>query len=207
MSKGFLLVLMGFGLITVGLHSRRSAEAVVVPRIQPPATAAKDAKATPTVFACAVEGKWKSNLYDAQQDALKEAQAEVMAYLRSQEPPVYWEPPLSYISRLARTPWKEESKEIRDADGISAGWVYQVRLQVEVTPSDRAYLLDKGREVRMVNRMLGAGKVLAALVLVFAAFAGFLRLDEQTKGFYTGWLKVAAVGLVAAAVVGLYLWA
>ena len=39
------------------------------------------------------------------------------------------------------------------------------------------------------------------------AVAGFLRLDELTQGYYTGWLRLAAAGLAGAVVVGLLLWA
>jgi hypothetical protein len=34
---------------------------------------------------------------------------------------------------------------------------------------------------------------------------GYFRLEEATKGYYTAWLRLAAVGLVAAAVAGLLL--
>jgi hypothetical protein len=40
--------------------------------------------------------------------------------------------------------------------------------------------------------------VLAVLVLILAAVAGYIRADEWTRGYYTGRLRVLAVGAVAA---------
>jgi hypothetical protein len=209
-SKAFLAMLVALGLMTLGLHqSRKTARAVAV-REPAPAAAVKESGTPPApVFSKAVEGDWKGNLYDAQQDALRAAQAEVIAYLRNQRPPIDWEPPLDYIeTHLAPRPWTEKTQDVKDANGVVAGQAYQVGLEVKISPEKRAYMAAQGRELRMQQRMLALGKGLAVLVVVLAAFAGFLRLDEKTKGFYTGWLKFAAVGVVvgvAAAV--LFFWA
>lgn len=149
-----------------------------------------------------VESRWMSTRADALQDALREAQAEIVAYLRNQQPPVDWTPPVDYIQlRLVKQPWQEEPKEF---DGL--GTMYRVRLRAEIGPVERSEMLERGRATRSEQRMLLLGKMLLGLVAVLGAVAGFLRLDERTKGFYTGWLKLAAVGFAGAVVVGLLLW-
>jgi hypothetical protein len=149
-----------------------------------------------------VEGAWMNNKADAVEDALLQAQTKVTAYLRNQNPPVEWTPSLPYIqSHLVKTqPWQEDTK---DFDQI--GRMYRVRLDVEVTPLELSKMVNSGREFRIQQRMFLLAKVLAGLVVLLAAVSGYLRLDEYTKGYYTGWLRLAAVGLVAAAGAGLVL--
>jgi hypothetical protein len=149
-----------------------------------------------------VEGTWEKNKTDAIEEALVKAQEKVTAYLRGQNPPVEWTPSLPYIqTHLVKTqPWKEETK---DFDQI--GRMYRVQLEVEVTPSDLTKMVHWGREFRVHQRMFILAKVLAGLVVLLAAVSGYLRLDEYTKGYYTGWLRLAAVALVGAAGAGLVL--
>lgn len=149
-----------------------------------------------------VEGAWMNNKADAVEDALLQAQLKVVGYLRGQNPPVEWTPSLSYIqTHLVKTqPWKEESK---DFDQI--GRMYRVQLDVEVTQSELTTMVQVGREFRIQQRMFLLAKVLAGLVVLLTAVSGYLRLDEYTKGYYTSWLRLAAVGFVAAAGAGLVL--
>lgn len=149
-----------------------------------------------------VEGAWMSNKADAVEDALVQAQLKVAGYLRAQNPPVEWTPSLSYIqTHLVKTqPWKEETK---DFDQI--GRMYRVQLEVEVTQPELTKMVQLGREFRIQQRMFLLAKVLVGLVVLLTAVSGYLRLDEYTKGYYTGWLRLAALGFVAAAGAGLVL--
>lgn len=204
MSKAFLLTLMGISLVAFGLQARKPAGAVVILREQPPGTAVKTATSNQPLFTATVTGKYMISQVEAQQDALKAAKLEVQSYLQAQSPPINWEPPLDYVqNRLIKNSWQKEEKDF-EINGETLPFC-RYRLQVEVNAEDQAYIQAKAREARMEKRMASLGKVLAGLVLAFAAFAGFLRLDEKTKGFYTGWLKLGAIAL-AAAVAGLFLW-
>jgi len=75
--------------------------------------------------------------------------------------------------------WKQIQKEIRQVED-------QDRLQV------------------MRSRMVFLVKFLAGLVALFGTICGYLRLDEWSKGYYTKWLRLAAVGCVG--VVTVFLW-
>src|SRR5436305_1561951 len=46
---------------------------------------------------------------------------------------------------------------------------------------------------------------LAAALVLLAVVGGYLRLEEMTRGFYTGLLRVAAVALLVLAGVGLWM--
>ena len=56
----------------------------------------------------------------------------------------------------------------------------------------------------MGQRLGWLARVVAGLVALLAAVAGYIRLEEWSKGYYTGWLKLAAAVAVA---VGLFLLA
>ena len=47
------------------------------------------------------------------------------------------------------------------------------------------------------------GKIMAGLVLLLATISTYVRLDDYSKGYYSGWLRFASI--VAAAGVGLLL--
>ncbi|HEV2947124.1 MAG TPA: hypothetical protein VGX70_07095 [Gemmataceae bacterium] len=63
---------------------------------------------------------------------------------------------------------------------------------------------DQGRLQVMRSRMVFLVKFLAGLVALFGTICGYLRLDEWSKGYYTKWLRLAAVGCVGAVTV--FLW-
>jgi hypothetical protein len=63
---------------------------------------------------------------------------------------------------------------------------------------------DQDRVQVMRSRMVFLVKFLAGLVALFGTICGYLRLDEWSKGYYTKWLRLAAVGCVGAVTV--FLW-
>jgi hypothetical protein len=48
------------------------------------------------------------------------------------------------------------------------------------------------------------GKILVGLVALLAVVTGYIRLDDWTKGYYTGWLRLAAWGILAVVGTGLF---
>jgi hypothetical protein len=143
-----------------------------------------------------VEG-WGQTLDDADEIAQKKALQEIVAFLANQSPPVRWQPDLAWIKDqkqplLTHKEIKERTLEINQqhADGVS--------YDVQLTPQAFRKILEKDRQLTMQERQLLLGKILAGLVAVFTAFAGYHRLEEATKGYYTNWLRLGAVGLVAA---------
>jgi hypothetical protein len=68
--------------------------------------------------------------------------------------------------------WKQIQKEIRLAED---------RKRLKVTKSRMVFLV----------------KLLAGIVALLVTAFGYIRLDEWSKGYYTKWLRLAAVGCVA----------
>jgi hypothetical protein len=138
---------------------------------------------------------------DAFQDALEEAQARVYAYLRQQQPPVEWMPSREYVREHLV---KEQRPEPPKNFGAPVGILRQVLLSVEVTPADYHVITRIDREYRMGQRLGWLARIVAGLVALLAAVAGYIRLEEWSKGYYTAWLRVGAVLFLGA--VGAGLW-
>lgn len=138
---------------------------------------------------------------DAEQEALEKAQAEVIALLRQQSPPIEWVPPIDYVKKkLVRGITNEGTKDLPPP----VGRVYQVSVRVGLDSETRSEILKLDRHARTSQRMLFLVEILGGIVVVCTAIAGYIRLDELSKGYYTGLLRLAAVGLVAVVVAGLW---
>ena len=77
-------------------------------------------------------------------------------------------------------------------------------LRIGISSKDWQSLLREDRQVRSESRMLLLTKFLVGIVALLGAVAGYLRLEEMTKGYYTAWLRLAAIGFVSA--VGAGIW-
>jgi hypothetical protein len=110
---------------------------------------------------------------------------------------------------------RDFGKEEKPGDERLMGPMVRVWLRValsqedlkDMETQDRKYRVQQQEEVRVDNvldRLALAAKVLGTLVALLTVLTGYIRLDEFTKGFYTGWLRLAAVGLLAAVGVGLW---
>jgi len=142
-----------------------------------------------------VTGDYQTSLEDARHMAFTLAQTTIYHHLRTQEPPVQWVPPLSYVYKwLVKLP-RTETTDF----GGSVGVMYRVTLEVQLTPEAWKEIAQREREARAEGRMLWLAKLLAAVVVLLAAVTGYLRLDDLTKGYLTHWLRAAAVfvGVVA----------
>lgn len=165
-----------------------------------------------------VRGQWQTSYQDAWQDALTRAQVELVEYLRTNGPPVEWTPTLNFIQERLVKDKREETKEDNGVKihRITLDLELSSRARLEITQRDREFraeqkqlALAKAREERdqrVLQRQVWAAKGLAALVVILGAVAGYVRLDEWSKGYYTSWLRLAALGFVGAAGVGLLLF-
>jgi len=128
---------------------------------------------------------------DAEQSALEEARRKVAAYLRQREPSLRWLPSIADLRR-----WNM-IKSVRPLDEKAEWPRCGVAVTVEVSDKDFQEILRR-------DRHLLAAKLLAALVVLLAVAAGYFRLEEMTRGYYTGTLRLLA--LVGVALVGVGLW-
>jgi hypothetical protein len=158
-----------------------------------PARVAKDSSWT-------FEG-WGQTREDAEDNALKRAQEGIFEYLAKRGQPLERVPSRDYIKKnLVKQLEPEPARDF----GVGVGELQGVRLRIETTAKDWQYLLREDRRVRSESRMLVLAKLLTGLVAFLGAVGGYLRLEEMTKGYYTAWLRLAAIGFVTA--VGMGIW-
>jgi len=75
--------------------------------------------------------------------------------------------------------------------------VFRIVYQVELTPQGWAELGREQRADRAGERMEVAARGLGLLTVLLGAVAGYIRMDEWTKGYYSGRLMLAAAAVVA----------
>ncbi|HEV3115762.1 MAG TPA: hypothetical protein VGY58_01835 [Gemmataceae bacterium] len=140
---------------------------------------------------------------DAMQDGLRRARETVVSYLADQGVYLNWDLPASYIEKhMVKNVKPAEDKDVGVA-GIEP--VKQMDLYVELSPRDYQYFMKRESELRGQERMTMLGKVLAGVIAFLAVVAGYFRLEEATKGYYTAWLRIGVLTLVAAIGAGLWL--
>jgi hypothetical protein len=86
------------------------------------------------------------------------------------------------------------------------GPMYRAHLLLELSPAKRDVLLGEWRQVKLQQRVGQLGAGLGFVLVCLAALLGYLRLDEATRGYYTGWLRAGLVALVAGSAAVLYTW-
>jgi hypothetical protein len=137
---------------------------------------------------------------DARTMALERAHQKVLLYLQQHHPRVEWIPDQDYIHQhLVK---ERPNKPPTDLDGLK---VEHRELDVAITPDDWRDILQHDSQYRMDQRLLWVGAGLAGLVVLFGAIAGYIRLDEWSKGYYTWWLRFGALGFLGVAGAGLML--
>jgi hypothetical protein len=167
------------------------------------------------------------------ESALEKARDQVIKFLHEQKMSREWKPsPVFVRDRLLvdlreeeivhedktslkeflirdRTRYVEETRTVGDDDEkkeTRRAWVRVAlnpenwkQIQKEIQKAE-----DYKRVTVMRSRMFFLVKFLAGIVALLGTVCGYLRLDEWSKGYYTKWLRLAAVGCVGAVTV--FLW-
>ncbi len=157
--------------------------------------------------AWSISGRWRTTREEAYQSALQMAGDQLSDYLHGQNPPTAW--PVSADNETFRELVRKLVKNDQDhIDNFKeAGDMHQVSLELRLTPAARAEIYQQDRAFRAMDRMTWLARLLAAIVAVLAVTAGYLRMEDLTKGYYTGWLRLAAASAIAGAAVVLLLFA
>jgi hypothetical protein len=143
-----------------------------------------------------IEGELRLSEQEARRSAETKVRDKLVEFFREEGLQLRQPPALARLRPLLETHGKFSPPEPRpQADPIPC-MMYQVTAQVRVTDEIRKFMERQDREQQAQERMFALAKVLAGLVVFFIALAGYFRLDEWTKGYYTTWLRVAAVGFV-----------
>jgi hypothetical protein len=178
---------------------KRSAKAVPATNPTPPKRIVEKSPVEP-------EESWMivgrgETIDDAKDDACAKARDELLVFLRNQKPPIEWTPSRDFVRKHLARKWDTESSMHLD----DVGEIVQVRLDLEITPADKHMFGEKDRHHRVETRMTWLGKAFAGFVVLLTAIAGYVRLDEWSKGYFTGALRFAAVAVLVASAAGMWL--
>jgi hypothetical protein len=137
----------------------------------------------------------------AREVALVKAQARVEEELRQLSGPAGWrltpaqlDP--EHLTRLG---------VVREVGHNEEGERIKVSMRVELTPQYLSEVRQAARQEVVLGRLLLLARGLAGLVILLVVVAGYLRLEEATRGYYTGLLRLTAAAVVLLAGVGLWL--
>jgi hypothetical protein len=138
---------------------------------------------------------------DAEQDALEQARAWVIALLKERRPGLLWEPTTAYLRE-----WHLVREVTYNPAYASQriGPLHQITLRVELGDDSLREML---RQDRLYQRHLVSAKVLAGLMGLLVILAVYFRLEEITRGYYTGTLRAGlSAGLILLGVGMWFLW-
>jgi hypothetical protein len=126
------------------------------------------------------------------------------------------------LKRFAETGWKPAPEQLTAdyllhygvvqpqgeptrAKGLNDERAMVARYKVQLTPEYLHEVQRIAREQRVQERHLVLARVLGGLVVLLLVVAGYLRLEDMTRGYATQMLRLVAVGLVALAAAVLWL--
>ena len=143
----------------------------------------------------------------ARERALERAQERLRELMKDHLGYTGWEPSSelfepTYLAQYNVLEWLGPAKVV---PAIDQEPTFQARYQLTLTPE---YLVQIRKELRLeqvAHRHQLLARILASLVAVFLVTAGYLRLEEMTRGFATGMLRLAAILLLGITAVILWL--
>ena len=97
-------------------------------------------------------------------------------------------------------------KNFKDEPGKTVpeiGPTTKVSFELELTRAAWEELAATERDTLTMTRMGWLARLVAIFTVLLGSVAGYIRLDEYTKGYYTGRLRVLAVAVVAVATAAL----
>jgi hypothetical protein len=161
---------------------------------------------------------WGRTREEATEDAQKRALARVADYLKQKRPSRQWRPTVEFVrdhlqeGEAIRNEAEDKDIPLDNGEKIRAQcWTITVRVtsaalaaMTQMEAQERALQARRERAVVTGDRMLLLAKVLAGIVGGLIALLVNIRIDDLTKGYYSGWLKAGTVAFLA--VVGAGVW-
>jgi len=151
------------------------------------------AASQPTATIRSIAGRLSATVDRARDDARLQLEREVTEWL-TPEVPTQWKPPASLVTGMIR------KTDIRPMTR-DYGTVYEANLEADFSPGVRDEIRAAYRRELVARRLAILGGSLGFVLSCLAAVAGYIRVDEATRGYYTHWLRaVAAAGVGASGV-------
>jgi hypothetical protein len=107
--------------------------------------------------------------------------------------------PHEYDVRAIKKRCIAEKNKYHDVARYSVGWMHENFALLEFDPGFRNELDRRWTKVRATSRLAQTGLVSGAALLLLTSVFGYFRLDNATRGYYTGRLQF----MTAAAILGI----
>jgi hypothetical protein len=163
-------------------------------RARPTARTVKSGMTEKPIDEIPIKGQPKVSREDAYNDALERAAEAIEDYFSLRTPLQ-----IEDVKRLIRD---KSEKTVPLGDNLPDAKQFELLLQVD--SKFLSELAQIQREARMSDRMQILARGLAVAVAALFAIAGYVRLDEWSKGYYSGLLK--AVAVLAVIGIGIAAW-
>jgi len=111
-----------------------------------------------------------------------------------------WTPDAQYLLDRALVRFSEAEDKVFEEP---MGKMKLVTMQLDITAKQASEIQKQAQHQRMAERQKSSLLVLLGVVCLLGVVGGYLRLEEATKGYYTRWLRLAAVGVLLVIVAGL----
>jgi hypothetical protein len=143
---------------------------------------------------------WKQTEKAAEEHVLDTARSFVAVHLRELSRGSEYVPSRGEIQRFLRGKPTIAKKDFEDL-----GELQQATIEFELTSADYQSFLRHVRLEEAAGREWLFTKGFLGVLAFLGTVAGYFRLDEQTKGYYTQWLGIAALAFLTAVGVGISL--
>lgn len=140
---------------------------------------------------------------DPRPDIAPEIQRELEKRLRERIPDLLWSPSEKFVIDHTSVEWDTSA----DSVIVDGKELQSVSLGLQISNGDYRQILEEDQHLRRDFRQGFLFRIVAGITALFAAIAGYVRLDEATKGYYTVWLRLASLAFVGVISTGLFLFA
>jgi hypothetical protein len=112
---------------------------------------------------------------------------------------------LGYDARTIKRRFIQPENSYHDVARYSIGWMHENFALLEFGPEFRQELDRRWTQMRATSRLAQTGLASGALLLLLGSIFGYFRLDNATRGYYTGRLQfLAAAAILAVVGAGVY---
>jgi hypothetical protein len=131
-------------------------------------------------------------------EALVKATNEYIAdYLASEMAPKL----IGYDARTITDRFVKRDNMYHDVAKYSVGWMHEHFALLEFSPDFRNELDRRWTQVRATSRLAQTGIFSGAAILLISSIFGYFRLDNATRGYYTGRLQFMTAAAILATLV------
>ena len=154
------------------------------------------------IFKADLEGFGEAD-EDARDRVLENACDRVARYLAETHNETDYKPTKEFLQELKVIPATADievtNNALKDLPDMKKATV-----KVQVTSDSLKMMCDQACQQRVKQRQHWLGLGLASFVALLLVGAGYLRLEEETKGYYTGLLRLSALGLLGMVAGGIW---